>query len=632
VSARDGSRLAAVPAAGYRPAPRLATGGETVVTFVAETPGPARTFDFSSWSVSESLQRAFALAFALRTRPGGSVRTMHSANQYFRILRSFAAHVSAGDPPPQTSAELTPAQLKSWILARADHASLTTEVIVLKSCLRKVPGTTVGFTACLSEPNPSHTPSTETSYSRDELARILNAARRDVRRAAERIRAGRNLLRRWQAGELDSEPEQIQLRGRLLGVIDRDSDVPRSAPAAGKLRRGRPITRGIPVAWVQACGSLEEHFAMLHLTGHDVAAFVVLLTGLTGQNRSTILEAPAAHHRADGYTGGPGTAVVELDKPRRGLRRHMDVALVDVPVWAPAPADPGTTAGTDLRTPFGVYMLLHELAAAARHRMGSDKLIAWWSGRGGGIAGGFRRGLSAHQVADWARRNGLLTDRPGGDGEATALNVTLRRLRLTFTELQQRPVAHTERTLANEYLTRNRGNLAEYQQVVAAALSQQVDQARTRDRIGALSAEEVAEAAEDPARVAARHGIDAATLVRLLAGQLDTVLGGCVDNTAGPHNPGQACRASFMLCLSCPCARATPQHLPVQILVHDELTARRTAMTPLRWTERFALAHAQLADLLDRAGTAAVADARVDITDADRALVTRFLRRELDLP
>ena len=539
MSARDGSRLAAVPAAGYRPTARLNTANGTQVLFVPETPGPARMFDLSGWPVSENLQHAFAQAFAFRTRPGGSIRTTNSAQQCFRILRAFATHVGTGEQPPRTAAELTAAQLKSWKMARADHASMPTELAVLKACLRRVPGITVGFAACLSEPSPQRARSIEASYSREELARILNAARRDVRQAADRILAGRSLLRRWRDGELDGEPEQIRRQGRLLDVIDRDHDVPRIAPTAGMYRAGQRAPRGLPVAWIRACGSLEEHYAMLHLTGHDVAAFVVLLTGLTGQNRTAILEAPAAHHRADGYAGGPATAVVELNKPRRGKRQHMDVALVDMPVWAPAPADASTAAGTDLRTAFGVYMLLHDLATGARHRMGSDKLIAWWSGRGGGI-GGFRRGVSAHQVADWARRHGLLTDPPAGDGPAEPLNVTLRRLRLTFTELQQRPVAHTERTLANEYLTRNRGNLAEYQQVVAAALSQQVAQARTRAQIGTLSAEDVIEAGEHPARLAARHGMDPATLVQLLAGQLDTVLGGCMVNTADPHDPGTA--------------------------------------------------------------------------------------------
>ena len=43
-----------------------------------------------------------------------------------------------------------------------------------------------------------------------------------------------------------------------------------------------------------------------------------------------------------------------------------------------------------------------------------------------------------------------------------------------------------------------------------------------------------------------------------------------------------------------------PRHLPVQILVLDRLTDRRHHMTPLAWTTRFALPHAQLSDVLAR--------------------------------
>jgi len=619
VSARDGSRLAALPDAGYRPTPRLAVDGTPRVTFSPETPGPAQVFDFSTLPVATELQLALAQAFAIRTRPGGPIRAASTAGSGFRLLRAFARHLAASGRPPRRPDDLVPAHLKSWVMARRDHKGLSAELAALKCFLRRIPGITAEFAACLAERNPPPARSTVSSYSRDELARILAAARRDVRLAAQRIRAGRALLGRWRAGELGEQARQMRSRGRLLDLVDRDADVPRY--------RGPQRS---PVNWVKVLGPVEEHFAALHLTVNDIAAFVVLLVGLTGQNRATILHAPAAHHRADGYAGGPATAVIELDKPRRGRHRHMDFALVDLPDWVPTPTDPGEQTRDDLRTPFGVYTLLHDLAGPARQRMTSDKLIAWWASVGGQ---GFRTGpdLTAVQIAHWARPHGLLADPPAADIPPAPLQVTLQRLRLTFNELHQRPVAHTERTLANEYLARNRGNLGEYQRVVAAALAQEVAKAKTRARISALSAADVAEAREHPARVAARHGMDTATLQRLLTGQLDTVLGGCIDNTGGPHNPGQPCRASFILCLGCPCARATPQHLPAQILVHDELAARRAAMTPLRWTQRFAAAHAQLADLLDRAGPVTVADARTAITESDRTLVDRFLRRELDL-
>jgi hypothetical protein len=81
----------------------------------------------------------------------------------------------------------------------------------------------------------------------------------------------------------------------------------------------------------------------------------------------------------------------------------------------------------------------------------------------------------------------------------------------------KRPVAHTEQTLANEYLARNRGNLAEYQKVVASALTEQVAKASTRGRLNTLSRDDIAEARQHPTGVAARYGMDAATLQRMLA-------------------------------------------------------------------------------------------------------------------
>lgn len=326
----------------------------------------------------------------------------------------------------------------------------------------------------------------------------------------------------------------------------------------------------------------------------------------------------------------------------------MDVPLTSLPRWATA-AEPDrpvaesmvADARLDLRSPFGVYTLLHELAGPARQILGSDRLFAWYCPTGGGPGGagrGLRTTIDSCLVRAWARRHDLpaevdaetAADTPTGTGQ---LPVTLSRLRLTYAELAQRPVAHTDATLANEYLARNRGNLAEYQQVVGAALAEQAGKAAARARIGTLSEQDIADAREHPDQVADRHGMDPATLRRMLSGELDTVMGACIDHTNSPHTAaGQPCRASFMLCLSCPCARAMPTHLPAQVRVHDELERRKAAVTPLRWAQRFALPHAQLADLLGRAGAAAVADARAAVTVREQALVDRFLDRDLDLP
>ncbi|MFE2581948.1 hypothetical protein [Streptomyces sp. NPDC059378] len=81
--------------------------------------------------------------------------------------------------------------------------------------------------------------------------------------------------------------------------------------------------------------------------------------------------------------------------------------------------------------------------------------------------------------------------------------------------------------------------------------------------------------------MAARHSLETTTLQQLITGRLDTVLAGCTNPLASPNTPAnKPCGASFLLCLSCPCARATPAHLPVQFLALDALKARQQEMTP----------------------------------------------------
>jgi hypothetical protein len=253
-----------------------------------------------------------------------------------------------------------------------------------------------------------------------------------------------------------------------------------------------------------------------------------------------------------------------------------------------------------------------------------------WYRQGWHVGGGAAPSTLGKAITGWSRRTGLLTD-PGGDAGPERLDVVLPRLRLSAVEYRQQAVAHTDQVLASEYLGRNRGNITAYQQLVARVLDEQVTRARASALLPVLSEADLAEARQRPGAVAARLGVDAATLKRMLAGDLDTVMAACVDHHDGPHAPaGEACRASFMRCLDCPWARAAPQHLPVQTLVLDALEARRADLPPLEWARRFALPHAQLTGLLDRQPPAAVQAARASATDADRRLVMRFLARELD--
>ncbi|WP_280446593.1 hypothetical protein [Nocardia brasiliensis] len=379
-------------------------------------------------------------------------------------------------------------------------------------------------------------------------------------------------------------------------------------------------------------GGAVAVMAMLYPTYMEIGAAVALMIGLTGHNLGTVRAATLHHHRADAETGGAPTILVDWVKPRRGRRRAaMTVPLQDVTPDGVRPAE-----RDDLTTPFGLYTLLLELGARARVRTSSDSLFVAYTpkgnGRGRDVAE-FRVQVPRLILLHWGDAAKFPADAPGPGGVVPgALRVRSRRLRLTFLELYQRPIAHTETTLVNEYLARNRGNLAEYQQVVADVLTEQVGKARAAT-IPVLSAEEIARARIDPAGVAARFGVSTATLAQLVDGHLDTVLAGCTDNLNSPHSAaGKPCQASFLMCLSCPCARATPAHLPVQVLVHDALLARRPEMTPLKWAQRFAEPVTRLVDLLDLHPATAVADARDNASRFHRLLVDRFLAHGLDMP
>ncbi|MFD9283612.1 hypothetical protein ACFWD7_41300 [Streptomyces mirabilis] len=594
--------------------------GQCLVRFFPERGGPPVDYDFAAFPVARELVVWLATAFAGATAPAGRRRTTSSALSAFGLLRRFAQHLASLNRPPAHPAQLRAAHLESFQLAGLGRPNLNRELPTLRSVLRFAPdGAGQDFLARLASKGLERNSTPAASYTTAEFDRIITTARTQLRRAADRIFAGRELLARWRAGQIDREAEpRVWKHGELLDHVDRHGDVPRK-----DTRWGRQ-----PDHCVRPFGA-GRLMADLHLTYSDVGAAGVLLLCLTGQNYSTISTATATHHRADGHTGATATAVVDLVKPRRGRdRAHMPTAFS-----SSAPGEQGRSPHRlDLHTPFGVYALLVDLAGPARARVGTDLLLVFHCSSGVEKARGFRTSLPNSILGIWGRGANLRADALGEDGLPTPLVIDSRRLRMSWLERHQRPVAHTERTLANEYLARNRGNLAEYQKVVAAVLEEQLAGARAAQVMRILTAADVAEARHTPETVARRHGLDPATLKKLLAGELDTVLGGCTNHLASPHSPaGEPCQASFLLCLSCPCARATPAHLPALIAVQEGLEARKQEMTPLRWAERFAGPVAQLADLLASFPTATIATTRTEITAEQRALVERFLTRGLDL-
>ncbi|MFC4960727.1 hypothetical protein ACFPFX_30975 [Streptomyces mauvecolor] len=591
-------------------------------------------FDVSALDLPEALQAWLVGALIARTTPGKGLTSVESMKKAYRALVNFTRYLAGLEVVPQSAFELAPEHFDGFYEHRRDEGIKTAshELAELRLLLIKTKGLSDAMAGCLAAALPSRPQGRPAdSYSRTELRRIAQAARTMLRTAEKRIRSNRELLKQFRAGEINvSRNTDLRRRLQILDHLDCVGDVPRrTRNTAGKYQNA-------PETWVTSKGKVKEVVGWLYLTPEEIAAAAVLFGVMTGQNPEPILKMTAAHHRADGGVG-PGTAIVGLRKPRRQSRAYMDLALSEVPDWISIPDQPDQMSTRDiLHTPFGLYALVHELTFRARQFAGGNRLLVTYMASGGGPGAAKGRGwrpmptdgaLISKLGRDWH----LSSDGLDKEGNPLPLRpLRLETLRMTYIELHQKPVAHTRQT-ATRYLVRNRGNINEYRTIVAQALTAEVVKARARSKITMMTAEQVVQAQENVDEVAAEMGLEAAVLKRMIAGELDTVLGACSDNNNGSYNPGEPCRASFLLCLGCECARALPRHLPVQVVVHDRLAERREQMGPLQWAERFAGPHAQLADLLDQADEAAVEDARKAAGPDEHKLADRLLNRELDI-
>ncbi|AVZ75559.1 hypothetical protein SLUN_28465 [Streptomyces lunaelactis] len=591
-------------------------------------------FDVSALTIPEALREPLIAALVARTAPGAGLTSQHSFKKSHQALVAFDRYLMALEVVPQSAAEVAPGHFDGFYDHRKAEGIKTAsnELADLRLLLLQTAGTSDALAGRLAGALPArHEGEPAHSYSRTELKRIAQAARTSLRSAETRIRGNREVLETFRAGDLDVSAD-VHLRRRLqiLDHLDRVGDVPR------RMRKAGGVISYAPETWVMSKGKLKDVVGWLYLTPEEIAAVAVLFGVMTGQNPEPILKMTAAHHRADGGVG-PGTAIVGLRKPRRQSRAYMDLALTEVPDWISIPEQPDQLPTRDiLHTPFGLYVLIHDLTARARHFAGGNRLLVTYMSSGGGPGAAKGRGwrpirTDGALISSLGRVWNLPSDEVDKEGRPLPLRpLRLETLRMTYIELHQKPVAHTQRT-ATRYLVRNRGNINEYRTVVAQALTAEVAKARARSKITTMTAEQVAQAQENVEEAAAEMGLEPVVLKRMLAGELDTVLGACADNNNGSYNPGEPCRASFLLCLDCECARALPWHLPLQIVVHDRLAERREQMGPLQWAERFAGPHAQLADLLDQADDTAVEDARRSAGPAEHKLADRLLNRELDI-
>ena len=607
---------------GERARRRLAAGrrlegpGGTLVRFAEERTGRQKVFDFSGFAGTAGMQQWLARAFARRTGPRSGIKRAGSAANCFLMLRAFADSVAEVEPAIRGPHELTTAHIAAFRLRHAGTAGGAEQVIRLRSALRGDPELAEPVrTALLARP-PRRPPATRpAAYDDQEWQLITTALRSDVRRARDRIRAGRQLLAGHRAGRLPAAGREAQL-GSLLELFDSTGELPRGR---GRFVAGR----------VARAGGVTAVTSMLCLTLRETTAFCLLLCALTGENFATVAQWPAVHYQPGGAS--PVVALVEQAKPRRGPEReHMVAALEDLPRGLAALLDGGGEPRW-LRSPVRVYRLLVELTETSRRLGGHRSAFSAYTPKRNAGSTCWVEGVTGGHVHAWARGHGF----PSAAAAAGAGRppIEVRRIRQTVIERDRRPVSHTPATMNDHYLAGSHTVQADSRIVVGDALREQVGKARARQPAQVLTSAFVADVGRDLQTAADRAGLAPGLLAEMIDGQHDTVLAACTGHQAASGTTGgqQPCTASFLACLDCPNARALPRHLPVQIAMADRIAGLAAHLDPQLWRARYQPRLGQLQQILSRHTAAEQARAREAITQEHLGLVDDVLAGRWDL-
>jgi hypothetical protein len=604
MTGRRHARQAALPPAGYA-RDRQSDPGSLAVTVAGESGGAEAVFDFRVLPGPPPLLAACAAGFARMAGPDQPWRAAATCANGYKAVREFLRWAAALDPPLQAPGDITPAVQAQWRLSRPGTVYGRACQLTVRQWLPQVPGVPAATIVASARRIPAGPAPSEAAYTREEFAQIKAAAARTLSTALIRIRASREQLLRWQAGDFpgpglreqyrQTQPETTgYLIGEALDVLQRTGDVPltRAGHRAVTTRHARALGGAGP----------QHTWARLFLTMPEAAALAVLLVCDQGWNRSVLdaMTVPddmpgAGEESLDIYRAG----IVKRRRPVRA--RYSSANLVDA-----GPGSPGRLIRQAIEATESARSTLAALGTP------TDRLLVSRRDQFRGRQDMFCLGAPpGDSMRRWAAGAGLA----GPDGEP--LQVSLRRLRRTVQVLIRRePAQNSQQTHESAYVLRDPAVLPEAEQVTARGLADAVSHARATMKMRMLLD-------AGPGQPAGAVRVEQA----LADGTLDTATGACLDFTNSPFSPpGQPCTASFLDCLACSNAVATRRHLPRLAWLHRSLDELRAAAPPAAWERDWQAHFLRLTTLLDDNTTAAERHTAAHATsDADRELIAGLL-------
>ena len=601
------------PSAAYR-RPKRTDSNETVVTVVGENGESLGTFDFSRYPLVGTVRQSLTQAFIKATSSGGRWRRAGSCAAGQSVIGTFLKFVEANHPNVESIEGITPEVWNSWRADLESRVKWPGQINLSRSLLTDVEGLPEATQLVLRTRAPKPKSRDYNAYSREEFARIKRVNTSYVIEAEKRITSNvKTLIDYWNGVE---DPEEKPYRanwknwskGQILDHLLATGELPKDM-----------------VKFPHHSG-LKEHFGLepyqrsrnlLFPSPAEILALAVLFICERGYNSSLVfgMEVPKLASGIPTKSSG-SVYMAHLDKPRRGPAKRYFTS---------------NFAGNESRL-MERAIRMTQPARYTLEQLGfptNQLLIA--------LGTNTTRHPSGIFITDWSTSSNFVNavDKVapvlGDDG--TPLHLNLRRLRLTEQVHSQRSRQNSE-TVSEEIYRRS--DPATVKQAVPVLLQGQQEALQHAQRFVEIRTVTAQELPADGAHVealSARLGIGQDTAQSLLDGALDTATAACTDFFHSPFDTDQngACTASFMMCLGCDNAVATPRHLPQLVVLFDALQSISSTVSEERWNREFAMHQARLRNLLPRLATnAEIAEARLQKTTETEDLISRLIGRELD--
>ncbi|WP_405794275.1 hypothetical protein [Streptomyces sp. NBC_01506] len=558
-------------------APVAETDAGLVIRFHGED-GRKDVFTFAGRPCPQ-LHTDLAAAFSQRVGPTGQRRTLASARDHWGMLLRFLEFLAKQPKQLSTLKMLRATHLDRFWLDRRSTVSEHTadaELTELRALLRAVPSECLRLDVVEALARPVRTGKRDggvPGYSDAEWKAIMTAARSDAVAIRRRIEDGERLLAAF-LKDPKAIPEPDRAAASLLAEIAQTGRPPKALDAGG-----RPDHAGRVVA-----------ASRLFLVDRDLTPLIVLGVGLSERNGETIKELPAEHRLLQ-----ERAVAVRLTKRRRGKSATFEGVH-----W-----DTGGNASRQLHTSGGFYLLVHQLTRRSRQFSHAAGLWSIWVVEELGPADvKAEKALTAGHIDAFARRLGrdLHLNHWGRshnlvDDNGQPLEIDLGRLktaaevRTTMRVGGHLPSASRTNSFDVSFVhyLRNDPRIREWaDRILTEALEHAEDSARTFTvRVLDEVAEREAEAA--PEAAAHRLGTTPEKVRQAVSGDLDTLLGSCLDFEHGHFDDGDTCTASFLLCLRCPNVLVTRRHLPMLLALRDWLQGQLDTLSVDDWVARHAV-------------------------------------------